>query len=86
MLRLTEKLRRMEAWNTMSYLNVDGFKNRSERDTAEILKTMEDLSPEAFQVFQDRLAEAKVRDWEYVKDTWPSVSERMLQEYPNIFE
>jgi hypothetical protein len=86
MLRLVEKLRRMEAWNTMSYLNVDGFKNRSERDTAELLKTMEDLSPEAFQVFQDRLAEAKVRDWEYVKDTWPSVSERMLQEYPNIFE
>jgi hypothetical protein len=86
MLRLTEKLRRMEAWNTMSYLNVDGFKNRSERDTREILDTMRDLSPEAFEVFEARLAKAKVREWDYVKNTWPSVQDRMLQEYPSVFK
>jgi hypothetical protein len=76
-----EKLRRAEGWNTMAYMRQPGWIGKKERDVDAILKTLEAVSPEAYKALMDRYREAKVRDWTYVKERWPSVEQRILRRF-----
>ncbi len=80
-----EKLRRAEAWNTMIFMDRPGWQGKAERNVEEIMETLKSVSPEAYEIFVDRMDEKKVEDWGVVKDEWPDLEQEILREHEFAF-
>jgi hypothetical protein len=82
---ILERLQQAEAWNTMVLMDRKGWQGRDEIAVKPILDELKASSPEVFELYEDRVSKARVRDFSDVKEDWPKRRQEILREGVEAF-
>lgn len=80
---ILERLSQVEVRNAMILLDREGWKGRPYLDPKPVLDELRAASPAVMDIYEDKLAKARVRDWDDVKRLWPINRAELLRNGEN---